>query len=42
MNNFLNTDSFANTNELAGQTFLRKQILSQLTGLKYWLYLIGL
>lgn len=42
MNNFLNTDDFPNSNELAGQQFLRKQILAQLSGLKYWLYLLGL
>lgn len=42
MNNFLNTDGFTNSNELASQQFLRKQVLAQLTGLKYWLYLLGL
>jgi hypothetical protein len=42
MNYLLNTDGISNTNELAGQQFLRKQILAQLSGLKYWLYLLGL
>jgi hypothetical protein len=42
MNNYLNTNGVTNSNELAGQQFLRKQILAQLSGLKYWLYLLGL
>jgi hypothetical protein len=42
MNYLLNTDGVTNSNELAGQQFLRKQILAQLSGLKYWLYLLGL
>jgi hypothetical protein len=42
MNNFLNTDHYTSSIETASEQLLRKQILAQLSGLKYWLYLLGL